>query len=131
MKSRTQEDIMFSIIKLHDTLVMVLKDLDFSNEDIKYMNLPGSDVVKAMKEGVEVSSKFAFSKNWDGDVYIICKDGSTTIIEKGFFYKEPKQYIADFLNQLLIKNLEREVKLRVELLQLELIHHKLEELIGI
>lgn len=131
-KSRTQEDIMFSIIKLHDTLVMVLKDLDFSNEDIKYMNLPGSDVVKAFKENRnEVLSKFRFSESWEGDIYITYKDDSQNIIEKEFFHYGPLQYTAVFLNQALIMNLERETKLREELMRLEITRHKLKELIGI
>lgn len=108
LKLSKQEDIMFSIIKLHDTLVMVLKDLDFSNEDIRYMNLPGSDVVKAFKENRnEVLSKFRFSESWEGDIYVTYKDGSQTIIEKEFFHYGPLQYTAVFLNQALIMNLER------------------------
>ena len=132
MKSRTQEDIMFSIIELHDTLAMVLKDLGFSNEDIKYMNLPGSDVVKAFKENRnEVSSKIRFSESTDGDIYVTRKEYYENIIEKEFFRYKPIQYAAVFLNQALIENLERETKLREELLRLEIIRHKLKELIGI
>lgn len=132
MKSRTQEDIMFSIIELHDTLAMVLKDLGFSNEDIKYMNLPGSDVVKVFKENRnEVLSKFRFSESWEGDIYVTYKDDSQTIIEKEFFHYGPLQYTAIFLNQALIMNLERETKLREELMRLEITRHKLKELIGI
>ena len=132
LKLSKQEDIMFSIIKLHDTLVMVLKDLDFSNEDIRYMNLPGSDVVKAFKENRnEVLSKFRFSESWEGDIYITYKYDSQTIIEKEFFHYGPLQYTAVFLNQALIMNLERETKLREELMRLEITRHKLKELIGI
>ena len=132
MKSRTQEDYMFSIMEMHDMLVTVLKDLGFSNEDIKYMNLPGSDVVKAFEENRnEVSSKFRFSESADGDIYVTRKDYSETIIEKEFFLYKPIQYTAVVLNQLLIDNLERETKLREELVRLEIIRHKLKELIGI
>lgn len=132
MKSNKQEDTMFSIMKVHDMLVMVLKDLGFSNEDIKYMNLPGSDVVKAFKENRnEVLSKFRFSESWEGDIYVTYKDDSQTIIEKEFFHYRPLQYTAVFLNQALIMNLERETKLREELMRLEITRHKLEELIGI
>ena len=41
------------------------------------------------------------------------------------------QHITNFLNQLLIMNLERETKLREELIRLEITRHKLEKLIGI
>ena len=132
LKSRTQEDYMFSIMKVHDTLVMVLKDLGFSNEDIKYMNLPGSNVAKAFEENRnEVLSKFRFSENADGDIYVTRKDYSKAIIEKEFFRYEPIQYTAVVLNQLLIYNLDRETRLREELMRLEIIRHKLKELIGI
>ena len=132
LKSRTQEDYMFSIMKVHDTLEMVLKDLGFGNEDIKYMNLPGSDIVKAFKENRnEVSSKFIFSENADGDIYVTRKDYSKAIIEKEFFYYKPIEYTAVVLNQLLIDNLKRETRLREELMRLEITRHKLKELIGI
>ena len=131
-KVNFQEGYMFSIMKKHDMLVTVLKDLGFSNEDIKYMNLPGSDVVKAFKENRnEVLSKFVFSESWEGDIYITRKDYSKSIIEKEFFRYEPIQYTAVVLNQLLLDNLERETKLREELVRLEIIRHKLKEFIGI
>ena len=41
------------------------------------------------------------------------------------------EYTAVILNQLLLYNLERETKLREELIRLEIIRHKLKELIGI
>ncbi len=132
LKSSKQEDIMFSIMERHDMFEIVLKDLGFSNEDLKCMNLPGSDVVKAFKENRnEVSSKFRFSESWEGDIYVTYKDGSQTIIEKEFFHYGPLQYTAVFLNQALIMNLERETKLREELMRLEITRYKLEELIGI
>ena len=131
-KVNLQEVLMTTIMRQHDMLEMVLKDLGFSNEDIKYMNLPGSDVVKAFKENKnEVSSKFRFSENADGDIYVTRKDYSKYIVEKEFFRYKPIQYIGVFLNQALLGNLEREAKLREELMQLEIIRHKLKELIGI
>lgn len=132
LKSSKQEDIMFSIMERHNIFEMVLKDLGFSNEDLKCMNLPGSDVVKAFKENRnEVLSKFRFSENADGDIYVTRKDYSKAIIEKEFFYYKPMEYTAVILNQLLLYNLERETKLREELIRLEIIRHKLKELIGI
>ena len=120
---------MFSIIGVHDTLVMVLIESGLSKEDIEQIDIPGRDVVKAFKENKEEDLfKFEFPRNYSEDIYINHEDGSETLIEKEFLYYEPMQHITNFLNQLLIKNLEREVKLRAELLQLELIRHKLENI---
>lgn len=132
LKSSKQEDIMSSIMERYHTFKMILEDLGFSKEDLKYMNLPGSDVVKAFEENRnEVSSKFRFSESWEGDIYVTRKDYSKAIIEKEFFYYKPMEYTAVILNQLLLYNLERETKLREELIRLEIIRHKLKELIGI
>ena len=68
---------------------------------------------------------------YEGDIYITYKDDSQNIIEKEFFHYGPLQYTAMFLNQALIMNLERETKLREELMRLETTRHKLKELIGI
>ena len=131
-KVNLQEVLMDTTMRQHDMLEMVLKDLGFSNEDIKYMNLPGSDVVKAFKENKnEVSSKIRFSESTDGDIYVTRKEYSENIIEKEFFRYKPMQYAAVFLNQALIENLERETKLREELLRLEIIRRKLKEFIEI
>ena len=131
-KTRTQEDFMFSIMGVHDTLVMVLIESGLSKEDIEQMGIPGRGVVKAFKENKEEDLfKFKFLRNYSEDIYITHEDGSKTLIEKEFLYYEPMQHITNFLNQLLIMNLERETKLREELMRLEITRHKLEKLIGI
>lgn len=123
---------MFSIIGVHDTLVMVLIESGLSKEYIEQMDIPGRDVVKAFKENKEEDLfKFEFPRNYSEDIYITREDGSKTLIEKEFLYYEPMQHITNFLNQLLIMNLERETKLREELMRLEITRHKLEKLIGI
>lgn len=120
---------MFSIIGVHDTLVMVLIESGLSKEYIEQMDIPGRDVVKAFKENKEEDLfKFEFPRNYSEDIYITHEDGSKTLIEKEFFYYEPMQHITNFLNQLLIMNLERETKLREELMRLEITQHKLEKI---
>ena len=131
-KTRIQKDFMFSIMGVHDTLVMVLIESGLSREDIEHIDIPGRDVVKAFKENKEEDLfKFEFPRNYSEDIYITHEDGSKTLIEKEFLYYEPMQHITNFLNQLLIMNLERETKLREELMRLEITRHKLKELIGI
>ena len=49
-KSRTQKDFMFSIIGVHDTLVMVLIESGLSKEYIEQMDIPGRDVEKTRRE---------------------------------------------------------------------------------
>jgi hypothetical protein len=130
MKSRTQKDFMVSIIGVHDTLVMVLIESGLSKEYIEQMDIPGRDVVKAFKENKEEDLfKFEFPRNYSEDIYITHEDGSETLIEKEFLYYEPMQHITNFLNKLLINNLEQEIKLKEELLKLQIIRRKLEKII--